>query len=321
MTLEDTRRWLCGSVVAVATPFRDDFSLDLPGLTANVEAMVDRGIRTGDGVLLVAGAAGEFPTMSIGERKAVVRASVRAAAGRVPVMTSIQDTDIREILDLVKFAADAGVAGVQLGTTYYYPSTHDDLFRLVEQVSRVATIPLMVYSTWWEGGVTMTAPILERLTEFDHVEAVKWSAPDIDAFTAGLDTIADRLVVIDNQGLHVWGHLLGARGFVTHVGNFWPEYTVELWHELERRDYPAATRRLMSFKRAWGEYAGRVASVSGGEGPFIKAGLDVVGLHAGPPRPPAGRVSAAMLDELRTLFRSAGVPAAGAAPREPLADA
>ncbi len=321
MTLEDTRRWLCGPVVAVATPFRDDLTLDLPGLTANIEAMVERGIRTGDGVLLVAGAAGEFPTMSTGERKAVVRASVRAAAGRVPVMTSIQDTDIREILDLVKFAADAGVAGVQLGTTYYYPSTQDDLFRLVEQVSRVATIPLMLYSTWWEGGVTMTAPILERLAEFDHVEAVKWSAPDINAFTAGLDAIADRLVFIDNQGLLVWGHLLGARGFVTHVGNFWPEYTVELWHELERGDYPAATRRLMSFKRAWSEYAGRVGAISGGEGPFIKAGLEVVGLHAGPPRPPSGRVSAAMLDELRVLFQSAGVPAAGAASREPLADA
>lgn len=308
MTLEDTRRWLCGPVVAVATPFHDDSSLDLDGLASNIEAMVARGIRTGDGALLVAGAAGEFPTLSSDERKAVMRASIRAAAGRVPVLTSIQDTDTREILDLVRFAADEGVAGVQLGTTYYYPSTEDDLFRLVGLVSRVATIPLMVYSTWWEGGVTMTAPILRRLAEFDHVEAVKWSAPDADAFTAGLEAIADRLVVIDNQGMHVWGHLLGARGFVTHVGNFWPEYTVDLWHELERGDYPAATRRLLSFKREWGEFAGRVSAVSGGEGPFIKAGLELVGLHAGPPRLPSGRVSGAMLDELRVLFASAGVP-------------
>jgi dihydrodipicolinate synthase/N-acetylneuraminate lyase len=308
MTLEDTRRWLCGPVVAVATPFREDASLDLPGLAANIEAMVERGIRTGDGALLVAGAAGEFPTLSIEERKAVVRASVRAAAGRVPVMTSIQSTDIREILDLVRFSADAGVAGVQLGTTYYYPATEGDLFRLVEQVSRVATIPLMVYSTWWEGGVTMTAPILLRLAAIDHVEAVKWSAPDIDVFSSGLTAIADKLVVIDNQGLHVWGHLLGSRGFVTHVGNFWPEYTVELWHELERGDYPAATRRLLAFKPAWGEFAGRVAAISGGEGPFIKAGLEIVGLHAGPPRLPSARVGPELLDELRALFQSAGVP-------------
>ena len=237
-----------------------------------------------------------------------MRASVAAAAGRVPVMTSIQDTDTREIVDLVRFAADAGVAGVQLGATYYYPATEADLMRLVERVDRAATIPLMVYSTWWEGGVTMTGPILRRLAEFEHVEAVKWSAPDVDGFTAGLAAIADKLVVIDNQGLHVWGHLLGARGFVTHVGNFWPEYVVELWHELERADYPAATRRIASFKWAWAEFAGRVAAVSGGEGPFIKAGLEAVGLHAGPPRPPSVRASGALLADLRELFHAKGVP-------------
>ena len=308
MTFEDTRRWLCGPVVAVATPFHDDASLDLHGLAANIDAMVVRGIRTGDGALLVAGAAGEFPTLSTDERKAVIRASVKAAAGRVPVLTSIQDTDTREIQDHVRFAADEGVAGVQLGTTYYYPSTEDDLFRLVDLVSRVAAIPLMLYATWWEGGVTMTGPMLKRLAEFDHVEAVKWSAPDADAFAAGVADIADRLVVIDNQGLHVMGHLLGARGFVTHVGNFWPEYTVDLWRELERGDYSAATRRLLAFKRAWGAFAGRVAAVTGGEGPFIKAGLELVGLHAGPPRLPSARVSAGMLEELRALMLAAGVP-------------
>ena len=40
----------------------------------------------------------------------------------------------------------------------------------------------------------------------------------------GIAAIADKLVVIDNQGLHVWGHVLGANGFVTHLSNFWPEY-------------------------------------------------------------------------------------------------
>jgi dihydrodipicolinate synthase/N-acetylneuraminate lyase len=321
MSLTDTRRWLCGPLVAVATPFRDDFSLDLPGLVANIEAMIDRGIRTGDGALLVGGAAGEFPTLSNLERRDVMRASVAAAAGRVPVMTSIQDTDTREIIDLVRFAANAGIAGVQLGATYYYPSTEADLLRLVEQVGRVSEIPLMVYSTWWEGGVTMGPALLLRLAEIEHVEALKWSAPDFDGFTAGLAAIADRLVVIDNQAMHVWGHLLGARGFVTHVGNFWPEYAVELWRELERGDYPAATRRLASFKWAWGDFAGRVAATSGGEGPFIKAALDVVGLHGGPPRPPSARVGGALLDELRHLFHATGVPGAGQPLRRPVSPA
>ncbi len=313
MTAEETRRWLCGPVVAVATPFHEDFSLDLPGLAANIDAMIERGIRTGDGVLLVAGAAGEFPALSLEERRAVMKASVEAAAGRVPVMASVQHTDVREVLDLVRYAGDVGVAGVQLGATYYYPATEDDVFRLVEAVGAVTRIPLMIYSTWWEGGIVMTPDILRRLADIDHVEGLKWSAPTHDGFTAGLAAIADRLAVIDNMGVHVWGHLLGARGFVTHVGNFWPEYTVDLWHDLERGDYVAATARLRAFKWAWSDFAGAVAATSGGEGPFIKAALEVAGLHAGPPRPPSARATPRQLDDLRRLFDAAGVPMAGRA--------
>jgi 4-hydroxy-tetrahydrodipicolinate synthase len=306
----ETRQWLCGPVVAVATPFHDDLSLDLDGLAENIEAMIQRGIRTGDGVLLVAGAAGEFPMLSVEERKAVMAASVKAANGRVPVMASIQHIDVRETVDLVKFAADAGLDGVQHGATFYYPATEDDFFRLTDIVSKAARIPLMAYSTWWEGGIVMTPPILRRLAEIEHVEAVKWSAPTHDGFTAGVAAIADRLVVVDNYGAHVWGHLLGGRGFVTHVGNFWPEYVVSLWRELEVGDYQAATKRLGAFKWAWSEFAGSVAATSGGEGPFIKAGLDVAGLHGGPVRPPAAAATPAQHEQLRALFESAGVPMA-----------
>src|SRR3977135_3434131 len=93
MSGETTRTWLRGAVVAVPTPFHDDFSLDLDSLRHNIEIIIERGVRTGDGVLLVAGAGGEFPTLTHDERVAVMRASVEAAAGRAPTVTSIQHTD------------------------------------------------------------------------------------------------------------------------------------------------------------------------------------------------------------------------------------
>ena len=49
---------------------------------------------TGKGTLLVGGAGGEHPTMNVDERKAVMSAAVEAAKGQVPVLTSIQHTDV-----------------------------------------------------------------------------------------------------------------------------------------------------------------------------------------------------------------------------------
>jgi len=312
MTTATTREWLRGAVVAVPTPFHDDFSLDLDALRTNIEIMVERGVRTGDGVILVAGAGGEFPTLTHEERVAVMRASVEAAAGRVPTVTSIQHTDMREVVRLAAAAEDAGIDGLQVGVPYYYPASPDDLFRVVEQAGTGSSLPLMIYSTWWEGGLDIDGKLLLRLADLPHVEAVKWSAPTADRFTEGLAAIADRLVVIDNQGLHVWGHVLGATGFVTHISNFWPEYPLSLWRALEAHDHEAVPAILARFKWAWSRWASKVARTSGGEGPYIKAAMDLAGLRGGPPRPPAVRPTPALMAELEELFARADLPRVGA---------
>jgi 4-hydroxy-tetrahydrodipicolinate synthase len=277
--------------------------------------MVAGGVTHGQGVLLVGGAAGEFPALSRAERIAVMKASVAAAAGRVPVMTSVQHTDWREVVELARAAEEAAIAGLQVGVTYYYPATQDDLLRLVELVGRAVSIPLMIYATWWEGGIRIDGTLLRRLAELPNVEAVKWSAPSSDEFSEGVTAAADRLVFIDNQGMYVEGHRLGVAGFVTHVGGFWPEYSLGLWRALEAADYADARDKLAAFKPAWSSWAGRVMAETGGEGPFIKAALAEVGLSAGPPRPPSVAPSGALRADLSALFTTAGVPRAGVAGR------
>ena len=60
-----------GPMVAVATPFTPELELDLDALRSNIRFMVDLGVRQGQGVLLVAAAGGEFPMLSMEERKEV----------------------------------------------------------------------------------------------------------------------------------------------------------------------------------------------------------------------------------------------------------
>ena len=107
------------------------------------------------------------------------------------------------------------------------------------------------------------------------------------------------------------GHVLGANGFVTHLSNFWPEYPLSIWRALESRDYEAVPAILARFKWAWSGWAGRVASISGGEGPFIKAAMELAGFQVGPPRPPAVRPTPALMAELAELFDRAELPRLG----------
>jgi 4-hydroxy-tetrahydrodipicolinate synthase len=298
-----------GPMVSVATPFKDDYSLDIPALKRNIRFMVDHGVRTGRGVLLVAAAGGEFPMLNTEERKQVLAASVEAAAGQVPVAASIQLIPTREVVELANYAHSVGVQLGQLSAPYYYPPTAGDVYQLFKTVSEESALPIMVYANWWVTPA-MNADMCERLAALPNVVALKWSAADIGEYSRGLARFADRLALIDNQGPFVWGHMLGCVGFITHQSNFWPEYPGQLWDLLEARRYQEVIELEKRFHWPWLEWIGKVCAETEGEGPFIKAAMEEAGLRAGPPRPPAQPVSAALREELRALFLRAGVPRA-----------
>ena len=305
---EDIRSWLCGPVAAAATPFTEDYALDLDAVHEHVRFLIDHGMRTGQGALLMAAAGGEHPTLNVEERKAVMATAVEAAAGEVPVLTSIQHTDVRVIVELAEHAAKAGVQALQLSATYYYAATEGDVLRLFEMVADASDVPIMIYRV----GVLkeMSIDFLLRLAEIEAVRVVKFGALGPREFAKGVKTLSRDLVVIDNSSQHVWGHMLGTRAFISHISNFWPEYTVEIWQLLERGDYAAVQEKLIAFKWKWTEWRDKAMRITGGEGPFIKAAMETVGLRAGPPRLPSVRPPQDTLDELREIFDSAGVPQA-----------
>ena len=167
----------------------------------------------------------------------------------------------------------------------------------------------MIYHTHWDG-LTMGMDLLRELSDMPTVRALKWSAPTEELYEEGLSEFADKLVVIDNEGRHLWSHVLGARGFITHLSGFWPEYARDLWRLLEARDYVSAKERLARFKVPWSIWREKVAAVTGGEGPFIKAAMEEVGLRVGPPRPPSIRPPESLIEELRELLTRAEIPMA-----------
>ncbi len=307
MTENTIRDWLCGPMVAVTTPFKEDFTLDLDAYRDNLEFMIKGGVVTGNGTLLVAAAGGEHPVLDTEERKELMTVALEVANGRVPVLSSIQHTDYREIIKLARHASDIGLDGVQLSPTYYYESTESDVLRLFEIVDSESDVTLILYHTWWQG-LTMSVDLVKRIGEIDSVKSVKWSAPDSKLFQDGLRAFSDDLVVIDNSHSHVWSNILGANGFITHISNFWPDYPNRIWKALQAKDYETVPEILSQFKWRWLEWIYSVLEYTGGEGPFIKAAMEEVGLKTGPPRPPSIRPSKVHIEELKKLLESASVP-------------
>jgi 4-hydroxy-tetrahydrodipicolinate synthase len=311
MNVQEAKAIFQGPMVSVATPLTDDFELDLDALEGNIRFIVDKGMRTGRGVLLVAAAGGEFPMLNMEERKAIIKASVEAADGEIPIAASIQFDATRDVVELASYAHGVGAVLGQLSSPHYYDPTEGDILYLFETVTEETDLPIMIYNNWWTTP-NMNVETAGRLAELPNVVALKWSAPSPGQITEGLEQLADELAIIDNSGLRVWTHMLGAVGFITHVGNFWPEYSLTIWDLLQDRDYDAVINEMARFHSRWRKWVRKVIAETEGEGPFIKAAMEEVGLPAGPPRPPARPPSTELREELGRIFAEVGVPEAAA---------
>lgn len=311
MDVNQARAALTGAMISVATPVDAAFEIDFDAYRRNLEFMIARGANAENAVFLVAAAGGEFPMLSVAQRKDVMKASVDIVAGRIPIAASIQSNSTRESTELASWAREVGVTIGQLSSPYYYTPTPADIQRFFADVAGGGGLPIMIYNNWWNT-LNMNLDTVERLAEIEGVVALKWAAPSRNQYLEGYERVGDRLAIIDNELQHVMATLMGATGFITHVSNFWPEYPIRLWELMKARDYEGL-RDALAFKWSWRRWVERVTAYTEGEGPFIKAAMDEVGLPSGDPIPPGLPVPEELRAELRELFARFEVPRASEA--------
>jgi dihydrodipicolinate synthase/N-acetylneuraminate lyase len=308
-SLDDARTQIAGSMTSVATPATPDMELDLEAYRRNLEFMVAGGAVAGNAILLVAAAGGEFPMLSVAERKVLMTVAVETVGDRVPIAASVQSNSTREAVELARHAQEVGVTVGQLSAPYYYPPTPEDIYEFFKDVATQSGLPIMVYNNWWNT-LNMNSSTVMRLSEIDGVVAVKWSAPTFEQYAEGYELFHDRLAIIDNTGQRVHTSMLGASAFITHVGNFWPEYPTRIWELIKAKDYEGLTAES-EFETRWARWTERVNEYTEGEGPFVKAGMDEVGLPSGDPFRPGLPVPDALRAELTRLFDEYEVPRIG----------
>ena len=295
-------------MIPVVTNFNSDLSVDHAGIRENVRYVIDRGFVRGSGVLLAVGAGGDFPMLSVEERKAVSRTIVEAAEGQTPVLVGAQDTNASVTIEMARYAEEIGAYGIQFSPGYYYASSDEDCLRLFQAVhDATSSAAIMIYNTHWEG-YDMSLQQLERLAELHRCVALKWSSPDNAAYQHGVHEFADRMAVVDNQGLPLMNHLLGGTGFITHLCTVWPEHDLSVWKLLEAGDYAAAQQKFTTVNWPWKAFRKLMWERTAAESPVVCAALKIVGRPHGPSRLPTRELNDNEIAELRDILKTIGVP-------------
>src|SRR5437763_7580039 len=126
------------------TPFRPDLSVDLDALARNVSDMV----RYPFCALVAAGGTGEVYSLTAREIEDVVRVTVEAAAGKMPV---IGGTAFNAPMgaEIARGIERAGADCVLVLPPYYISSPEEGLFAYYDAIGSATGLPLMIYSREW----------------------------------------------------------------------------------------------------------------------------------------------------------------------------
>ena len=230
-------RLFSGLSVALATPFHEDFSLDLEGFRRLVRHVVEGGADA----LVVLGTTGEAPTLGETERDALIEACLEEARGR-SVVVGAGSNDTAKTAAHARRAQVLGADAVLVVTPYYNKPTPKGLVAHYAEVAAAAPgLPIIAYNVPGRTGLNITPAILARLWENPQVVAIKESTANLAQIGEIARTLPEGKTLLcgdDNMALPAIA--VGASGLVSVLGNLLPAETKALVTAALRGDLPRA---------------------------------------------------------------------------------
>ena len=290
------RQRLHGVLGFPVTPFRHDHALDLDALERNVDAMAAHGFCA----LVAAGGTGEVYSLSPQEIEDVVRVTVQAVAGRMPVVAGAGFNAVLGA-EIARRVERAGAECVLVLPPYYSQAPEAGLFAYYEAVSAATSLPLMIYSRDW---AVFSPQQVERLAaRLPQLQFWKDGQGDVRKYQRVMQHNGDRLAWLGGLGDDcVPGYFaVGVQAYTSSISNIAPRLSLALAEAGLARDFARLDLLMQRFVHPL--YAIRERS-RGYEVAVMKAAMEILGLSAGPVRPPLTDCTERDLVDIRRLLET-----------------
>ena len=229
-----------GCLTALVTPFRGG-EIDLLALERLVEAQIAAGVHG----LVPCGSTGESATLTHDEHIALVKAVVRLARGRVPVIAGTGSNSTAEAVRLTRGAQDAGASGALLISPYYNKPTQDGIYQHYLAVAEATTLPIVVYNIPGRTGSNILPETIARLSHVKNVAGVKEASGSMQQVIEILATAAPDFAVWSGDDVMTLPIMAaGGVGVISVTSNVAPQRMVELTSALLEGDLASARGRM-----------------------------------------------------------------------------
>lgn len=220
---------LKGMGVALATPFKEDFSVDYDALGNLVEYQIENGAD----YLVVLATTSEAVTLSCPERHEVARFVAEKAGGRVPLVMGMSNNCTHELVNHIPEVDFTGYSAILSVVPYYNKPSQEGIYRHFKAIAEVSPLPVVLYNVPSRTGKNMEAATTLRLAKefpgkiigikeasgnLEQAQEIISGKPSGFSVVSGDDALTRRLIG------------LGATGVISVVGNALPRLFSTMVH-------------------------------------------------------------------------------------------
>jgi 4-hydroxy-tetrahydrodipicolinate synthase len=215
-----------GVFPAVTTQFLPDQSLDPEATARHVDVLIESGVAG----LVMLGSLGENVTLEPHEKRAVMQVTIRAARGRVPVLSGVAETSTAAGVRYVREMEQLGADGVMVLPAMVYKSDARETMQHFRTIARSTKLPILVYNNPVSYGVDITPRMFAELADEPNLAAIKESSADVRRITDLINEVGDRYAILTGvDDLALESIMLGAVGWVAGLGIAFPAENQYLW--------------------------------------------------------------------------------------------
>ena len=217
MSLRNTLR---GTGVALVTPFKSNFDVDIEALGRVIDFVINGGVE----YVVTLGTTGETPTLSKEEKIAIIQYTYEKVKGRVPVVVGIGGNNTHELIeDLESFPLDKAIA-VLSASPYYSKPSQEGLYYHYKALAEASPKPILLYNVPGRTGRSISASTVLQLAKLPNIAGIKEASGD---FAQCMQILRDKpenfLVVSGDDALAMPQISCGMEGVISVAANCFPK--------------------------------------------------------------------------------------------------
>ncbi|MFZ5518619.1 MAG: dihydrodipicolinate synthase family protein [Candidatus Zhuqueibacterota bacterium] len=215
-----------GVFAPIPTPFSEkDLSINFNYIKKHLEFLNEKKIQG----VVVQGTNGEFPSLSVEERKNVL-AWVMKFRGNLRVLFQAGTSSFVETVGLCDYGKELGVDGFLIASPYYYKKINaEGIIQYYREILNRVQHPIFLYNMPQNTMVPLHHGIIEPLLSFSNLMGLKDSSGEWEESRKFIEDFRQLHIYIGNDLLFYPGLKAGAGGCITAASNTYPELVLSVF--------------------------------------------------------------------------------------------